>query len=244
MSVPRVIAARCRLSLTVSGIGRRLAVVGLLFICAGARAQVAKSCEQAGAAAEQAYGLPPGLLQAIGRVESGRWDNAAGKVVVWPWSVDLDGESHRYDSADAALQDVRAWRASGGHSIDVGCFQINLGWHPGAFASLEQAFDPSANANYAAVFLRSLDLRLGSWAAAVAAYHSANPDLGVPYRERVMAVWSAASAPVPVPAWQAEAERFGIRIWTPANSRTADSTAEHHIPQVKSALPRIITPSR
>jgi hypothetical protein len=244
MRVSRVITGRRRSSPRIRVIGSRLAVLGLLFVCAGARAQVVKSCEQAGAAAEQAYGLPPGLLQAIGRVESGRWDNAAGKVVVWPWSVDLDGQPLRYDSADAALQDVRTWRASGGHSIDVGCFQINLGWHPGAFDSLEQAFDPVANANYAAMFLRSLDLRLGSWAAAVAAYHSANPDLGIPYREHVMAIWSATPAPEQVPAWLPEAERFGIRIWTPANSRIIDSTGESRSSQNGNVLPRVITPGR
>src|SRR6185437_9297498 len=132
-------------------LGSGFVIAGVLSVFAGAKAQVPQSCELAGAAAEQSHGLPPGLLQAIGRVESGRWDNAAGKVVVWPWSVDVDGESHRYDSSEAALRDVRAWNAAGGHSIDVGCFQINLGWHPGAFASLEQAFDPVANANYAAV---------------------------------------------------------------------------------------------
>ena len=32
------------------------------------------ACEQAGIAAEQAGGLPTGLLLAIGKVESGRWD--------------------------------------------------------------------------------------------------------------------------------------------------------------------------
>jgi hypothetical protein len=223
-------------------LGSGLVIAGVFSVFAGARAQVPESCERAGAAAEQSYGLPPGLLQAIGRVESGRWDNTTGRIVVWPWSVDVDGEAHIYDSAEAALQDVRARSAEGRHSIDVGCFQINLGWHPGAFASLEQAFDPVANANYAAAFLRSLSLRLGSWTAAVAAYHSANPDLGIPYRERVMAIWSA--APVGEPAWQTEGERFGVRIWTPANSKNVDSAAESRSSQGRNALPRVITPGR
>jgi soluble lytic murein transglycosylase-like protein len=220
-----------------------LAIAWLLAAVPGAEAQIPESCEQAGAAAEQAYGLPVGLLQAIGRVESGRWDKSARKIVVWPWSIDVDGAAHWYDNAESALQDLRAQSADGRHSIDVGCFQINLGWHPHAFPSLDQAFDPIANANYAASFLRSLSLRLGSWTAAVAAYHSANPDLGIPYRDRVMATWSTGSvaSPVPVPAWQAEAERFGIRIWTPANAApAAESRSEPH----ESALPRVITPGR
>ena len=41
-------------------------------------------------------------------------------------------------------------------SIDIGCAQVNLMHHPDAFASLEQAFDPMANADYAARFLKQL----------------------------------------------------------------------------------------
>jgi hypothetical protein len=64
--------------------------------------------------------------------------------------------------------------------------QINLAYHPDAFATLEQAFDPRANASYAVSFLNDLRQRTGSWDAATAAYHSATPELGEPYRARVM----------------------------------------------------------
>lgn len=223
-----------------------LAAVGLLGLFAEGRAESPRACERAGAAAEQAFGLPPGLLQAIGRVESGKWDAGERRAVAWPWSVDVDGVGRHYDTLEAALSDVKAQLAGGGHSIDVGCFQINLGWHPDAFASLEAAFDPVANANYAAVFLRSLNQRLGSWPAAVAAYHSANPDLGEPYRERVMAVWSSASvaAPAAVPVWQAEAARFGMHIWTPSNSMAGATAGDVRGAGVDGSLPRIITPGR
>ena len=33
--------------------------------------------------------------------------------------------------------------------IDVGCFQVDLFYHPYAFTSLEEAFDPDANARAA-----------------------------------------------------------------------------------------------
>ena len=61
--------------------------------------------------------------------------------------------------------------------------------HPDAFASLDQAFDPAANAAYAARFLRQLYGQAGAWPKAVAAYHSATPALAVPYAQKVMAVW-------------------------------------------------------
>ena len=45
---------------------------------------------------------------------------------------------------------MNSYRAQGARSIDVGCMQVNLLHHADAFASLEQAFDPVANARYAA----------------------------------------------------------------------------------------------
>ena len=36
--------------------------------------------------------------------------------------------------------------------MDVGCMQISFKWHSDNFASLEQAFDPVININYAADF--------------------------------------------------------------------------------------------
>ena len=64
---------------------------------------------------------------------------------------------------DAALQRMRELQKSGVNNIDVGCFQINLQHHPSAFTDLNQAFDPTANAQYAARFLTGLRSRLGSW---------------------------------------------------------------------------------
>jgi hypothetical protein len=147
-------------------------------------------CEQAGSDAEREYALPAGLLSAIGRVESGRWDAALGRVTASPFAIDAAGQPHVTDSKEAALQQTRALQQSGLRNIDVGCFQINLQSHPTAFSNLDQAFDPTANAQYAARFLSSLHTRLGSWEDAVAAYHSATPALGVPYRQLVYANWS------------------------------------------------------
>ena len=45
--------------------------------------------------------------------------------------------------------------------------------------------DPYANALYAASYLRSLYESLGSWSAAVGAYHSRNADRAEGYRCRV-----------------------------------------------------------
>jgi transglycosylase-like protein with SLT domain len=186
-------------------------------------------CEEAGIAAEQAGGLPSGLLLAIGRVESGRWDSAAGRVIAWPWTINAAGRGQWFANEAAAALTVRTLLDGGTRSIDVGCFQINLMWHPTAFASLEQAFDPVANANYAARFLLGLFGQTGSWEAAVEAYHSAVPALGFAYRQQVFATWSAAP---PVPTVVRSPMRMvavasqprpvampvviaGVQVWTP-----------------------------
>ena len=54
------------------------------------------------------------------------------------------------------MRAVRKLQRRGVRNIDVGCMQVNLRYHPKAFKSLGQAFDPRANAAYAAGFLRKL----------------------------------------------------------------------------------------
>jgi soluble lytic murein transglycosylase-like protein len=183
-------------------------------------------CEQAGRQAERAHDLPSGLLLAIGRVESGRWDAARGRVVPWPWAVDAGGNGTLLDNKESAIAHTAALRDAGTRNVDVGCFQINLASHPSAFTDLQQAFDPVANADYAARFLLDLHAHLGNWNDAVAAYHSAQPDLGTPYRQAVFANWPmgghAAVADIqsgPVVVELASGAR--IRIWTPSSAGTA-----------------------
>ncbi len=188
-------------------------------------------CERAGLAAEQAAGLPPGLLLAIGRVESGRWDGRLRRTIPWPWTVDAAGDGHLFDSKGAALQAVPALARVAGRNLDIGCFQISMLHHPDAFADLDEAFDPRANASYAARFLVSLKQRLGSWDQAVMAYHSANPELGLPYRARVMAQWAqpdpiarqaeAPAGPVGDPHVVVSSGDTGVRVWTPAGLQAA-----------------------
>ncbi len=40
---------------------------------------------------EQAYGIPARLLDAISKVESGRWDDERRATVAWPWTVTAQG---------------------------------------------------------------------------------------------------------------------------------------------------------
>ncbi|WP_243429567.1 transglycosylase SLT domain-containing protein [Acetobacter sacchari] len=147
-------------------------------------------CARAALSAERIYRIPDQFLVAMGRVESGR-RISSGRVVAWPWTVNAQGRGYIYQSEQQAIEAVRAFRAQGVTSIDVGCMQVNLQQHPNAFPSLEAAFDPAANANYAARFLTDLFGRTGSWPGAAAAYHSFTPDIGNAYQWKVLESWAA-----------------------------------------------------
>lgn len=204
-------------------------------------APASTDCDESGRAAELQFGLPTGLLHAIGTVESGRWDATRGQVTPWPWAIDFAGQGKMFDNEADALHAVRAALGGGQRNIDVGCFQINLLYHPLAFTDLSQAFDAHANADYAARLLTSLHAEYGTWRAAVAAYHSATPQLGEPYQQRVYAAWSGAPA---------NADRdfagysliAGVRVWTPLPPGDAP-LAIHLVPDGRN-LPRIVTPAR
>lgn len=146
-------------------------------------------CRAAVAAAERANGIPPHLLAAISRVESGRRDPVTGDLHPWPWTANAEGQGYFYDTKAQAVAAVRDMQARGVQSIDVGCGQINLMHHPDAFVSLDLAFDPQVNAAYAGRFLKDLFNQTGDWTKAVALYHSATPELAADYQRKVLAVW-------------------------------------------------------
>ncbi|HEX4259611.1 MAG TPA: transglycosylase SLT domain-containing protein [Acetobacteraceae bacterium] len=160
-------------------------------------------CRAAIAAAEARHGIPAGLLQAIGMVESGRTDPATGARSPWPWTVDADGRGAFLPTKPAAIGFVRDALAGGAQFTDVGCMQVNLQHHPHAFASLPDAFDPYQNAEYAARFLRELHdgPAGGDWMRAAGFYHSQTPDLAEPYRRQVQAAMHGA----PIPSGGADA---------------------------------------
>jgi hypothetical protein len=151
----------------------------------------ATDCDAAIATAERTEAAPPGLLDAIGRVESGRFDPAWLAIRPWPCTVNADGVGRMFATKDAAIDAVRGLQAQGVRSIDVGCLQVNLLSHPDAFATLDEAFDPAANVAYAARFLHELFAESLDWTQAAAAYHSRTPDLGMAYLQRVLAAWRA-----------------------------------------------------
>ncbi len=147
------------------------------------------ACDRAAVQAEAEWHLPAGLLSAIGVVESGRGGLGGTLPVAWPWSINADGRGAFLSSKAAAIAAVHALYAAGRQVIHVGCFQVDLFYHPDAFATLEAAFDPHANAQAAARILALARLGVGSWDTAIALYHSASPLRGAAYLRQVQAVW-------------------------------------------------------
>lgn len=151
-------------------------------------------CATEASTSERNYGIPPALLHAISIVESGRYDSASRATIAWPWTVTAEGQGRYLPSKAEAIAEVRRLKARGIQNIDVGCMQVNLRYHPEAFADLEQAFDPAANVGYAARFLKGLFSATGHWPTAASYYHSQTPSLAAAYRERLMKIWNGAGA--------------------------------------------------
>jgi hypothetical protein len=119
---------------------------------------------------------------AITQTETGRSQN--GVMRPWPWTVNMEGEGHWFPDRAAALTFAQAQFDRGARSFDIGCFQINFRWHGENFVSLDQMFDPTANATYAAHFLLDLQKESGDWSMAAGAFHSRTEEHAETYRSR------------------------------------------------------------
>jgi len=148
------------------------------------------TCERATVSAEMAQRLPRAVLFSVSMVESGRFNKTTRKTRPWPWTINAAGQSYYFNSKSDAVAATRHLLKQGVRSIDVGCMQINLRYHPNAFKNLETAFDPATNVAYSAEFLKKLYARTKSWPDAIAAYHSQSKTRSRPYFARVINVWT------------------------------------------------------
>ncbi|MES0809039.1 transglycosylase SLT domain-containing protein [Roseibium sp. SCPC15] len=131
-----------------------------------AQAEVQNICEREMVAAAQKYGVPLGVLYAVGLTETGRRNS------LYPYALNIEGKSVFPPSRQAAKRDVSKARKHGKKLIDIGCMQINHHYHGDQFRSVDHMLEPRANVQYAARFLKELRTRQGSWTMAVARYHA------------------------------------------------------------------------
>ena len=146
-------------------------------------------CEMAAIHHERENGLPRALLAAVAMAESGRYSPKTRKARAWPWTINAEGRPYYFKTKREAIAKTQLLLDGGMRSIDIGCMQVNLRYHPDAFASLEDAFDPMTNVAYGADFLMRLHERTGSWQQAVANYHSQTASRGGRYFARVIRIW-------------------------------------------------------
>lgn len=154
-----------------------LAIVVTLTLASGSAA--APSCAVLAERAAKRAGIPQGVMSAIALVETGRGGES------WPWTLNEGGKGQHFDNRDQALNYLEQALAQGVTNIDIGCMQLNHRWHSAGFESPSDMLDPEKNTTYAALFLTELKKRLGSWDAAVAHYHSADPERGSAYLSKV-----------------------------------------------------------
>ncbi|MEX1155476.1 hypothetical protein [Parvibaculum sp.] len=194
-------------------------------------------CESATFHHETENALPRALLTAVSLAESGRFDARTRQSRAWPWTINAEGRGYYFKTKEEAVRTTQRLLDSGMRSIDIGCMQINLRYHPDAFASLEDGFDPMTNVAYSADFLKRLHAQTGSWPKAVAHYHSQTAARGGHYFARVVRIWenertriASASYVTPAPYRAARIDLSGELkpAIAPSSEHPAERPVERH----------------
>ena len=133
----------------------------------------ANTCDVAASSASFHKNVPSSILRGITRLETGRTKN--GKLEPWPWTINDRGKGYWFPDKITAVNHAKSLISQNIRSFDIGCFQINYRWHGEHFNSVEDMFNPTTNAAYAAKFLNQLFHEKGDWDHAIAAYHSRTP---------------------------------------------------------------------
>jgi soluble lytic murein transglycosylase-like protein len=139
---------------------------------------------------EKKYNIPKHTLYSIALKESGKLHSTRKFHIVWPWAVNLEGQSHFFNTKREAINFVKQQIIDGKENIDIGCMQINIKHHIDAFLTLEEGFDPTINIDYGAKFLKSKYDQLKNWRKAISHYHSATEKLGTKYQQDVVKIAS------------------------------------------------------
>ncbi len=146
-----------------------------------AQAEPSNICEREMNQAAHKYDVPLAVLYAVGLTETGQ------KGSLHPYALNIEGPSFFAANLQEAIQRFEQARKDGAKLIDIGCMQINHYYHANQFRSIHDMFDPHANVDYAARFLRELKTREGSWTLAAARYH-AGPNNDPAQKQYVCAV--------------------------------------------------------
>ncbi len=126
----------------------------------------ANPCEAEILRAADRYGIPAGILYAVGLTETGNKGSLQANA------LNIEGKAVFARSRSEALAAFGKARGEGKTLIDLGCMQINHRYHGSHFRSVGDMLDPRQNVDYAARFLVNLHARHETWSMAVARYHA------------------------------------------------------------------------
>ena len=142
------------------------AAIGAALLAATSASSGDLACERAMARASAANGVPLNVLYSVGLTETGQ------RGELGQYDMNVDGRAVRSVNLSEAIARFAAEKARGARFIDIGCMQINHHFHGSRFASVAAMFDPAANVDYAAGFLKALKAEVGTWTLAVARYNA------------------------------------------------------------------------
>ncbi|WVV65564.1 transglycosylase SLT domain-containing protein [Pseudomonas batumici] len=139
--------------------------------------------------------VPSNVLYAVALQESG-WA-LRGRVVPWPWTLNIAGQPHRYATRrEACTALYRTLRITPATRVDVGLGQLNIGHQQHRVRQPCELLEPYRNLLLAATILREQYNPAESWLIAVGRYH--RPAGGLPairYRSSVERYLAHVAAP-------------------------------------------------
>lgn len=137
------------------------------------------------------YDIPVAIFFSIALAESGY--RTSGIYNPWPWTLNIEGEPYRFDTAVDAVAVLRDAIAQGKHA-DIGIMQVNSLWHAHRVAALSDLLHPHTSLHVGAMILVEQRRRSQSWWEAVGRYHAPGRDAASlqraqRYRDRVRSIY-------------------------------------------------------
>lgn len=128
---------------------------------------------------EKKHKIPRKLLQSIAAVESN----------FNQFAISAAGKSFIAKSKEDATKIVRYYLEQNVRNIDIGLMQLNWHFHGKNFTDISSMLELENNISYAALMLKNLYSKHGSWQEAVKHYHSAKPQYNTKYSRKVLISW-------------------------------------------------------
>jgi hypothetical protein len=103
-----------------------------------------------------------------------------------PWTLNVQGQPHFFANRKDAEQYLEKVITKGVRNVDIGCCQINFGWHGKKFKNPKDLLSPETSLRYAARLLRHHSQTTRSWMKAALLYHSGDKRRQSLYRQRLI----------------------------------------------------------